>query len=920
MASDDDDAPSSSTNPAITYTRRRKTKTAASSTRRRHNLSLTQSSYGGNSTDDAGNNAKSKWFSRKASGWTDDEIRSHLVTGGASNGGGALSMEGDLIQGSIINDNGDKKRRKKEKRSRRLGPRFAWEEQEEGDGDDQDDEERNNYYGPSKSDIFQKSNTQFTMRAAPTLHDIMDEQDEVDLLAPQQVGNEFQSQRGGSDHDVVVNNNQSPAITSPNNDRRNNAALAEIAQLYNNDVGSVAFAPTATTDSIGWRLLRVLGYRSRLGMAFVSLPGYATGKGDNNDYANDLESMQQQGMATMNLSSKLLASKGLRAIHLPSITTAQNKSPNNADSSCGNKEVLIIPPPKINKHGIGYDPFKNAPEFRAFHEQRQALAQKRGCAADKNESRSTAYFTDNLQRDERQSLWDKNRDNDNNGDDNDGNESSHREREGTNQHMNYAARDYSDFIGTKASSGFALEDEDDTNVYQDDGGDVSGSNMGKYNLEIHSPVASDDEIDDNHNGLFDPSVASSSIKRKSRDGERSVANAWDAWGMDGGTSSASAVTSDGKSALPGFQLESRLSNNGNKQTKRWAGPMLPSGYVLKRHVFQSEQGFRTAAAAYSVNNTDIGLGLDLQSRRQQRPSRSSVPKILPHSDQAQQSQMRTRNGSELNFNAVKESMKNRFVSCSGDTASLKSDVVVRGENERYAKDKEEWITVTGSSWVPSRLLCKRWGVPFPSTSGAVVVTQAAASTKERVYTGEEAYFNETVLSKQNQNNINERSGGHSMGVESKNREDVIFTAEMVEEDIAAPPPTRPSDDLFRSIFDDAGSDMEISSSDEDDDDEEEKQKANEVLGESKAGESETKITTPLDVVAGSRASPFAESDDSHEQTRKHRRDDKRKHRRRSPSTSPDYRDGYDRHYDDHDKRRKKKKKKRHKRSSRQKRH
>lgn len=915
MASDDDDAaPSSSTtNPAITYTRRRKTKTAASSTRRRHNLPLTSSSYGGNSTDAAGNNDKSNWFSRKASGWTDDEIRSHLVTGGASNGGGALSMEGDLIQGSIINDNGDKKRRKKDKRNsdtkrRRLGPRFAWEEQEEqDDGDDQDDEERNNYFGPSKSDI-QKSNSQFTMRAAPTLHDIMDEQDEVDLLAPQQVGNEFQSKPGGSDHNVVVNNNQSPAITSPNNDRRNNAALAEIAQLYNNDGESVASTPTATTDSIGWRLLRVLGYRSRLGMAFVSLPGYATGKGDNNDYANDLESMQQQGMATMNLSSKLLASKGLRAIRLPSITAAQNKSSNNADSSCGNKEILIIPPPKINKHGVGYDPFKNAPEFRAFHEQRQALAQKRGRAADKNESRSTAYFTDDLQRDERQSLWDKNRDNDNNNDGENG--SSHREREGANQQMNYAARDYSDFIGTKASSGFALEDEDDTNVYQDDGGDGIGNNMGKYNLEIHSPVASDDEIDDNHNSLFDPSVASSSIERKSREGERNnVADAWGAWGMGGGTTSASALTSDGKSALPGFQLESRHPNNSTKRTQRWAGPKLPSGYVLKRHVFQSEQGVKTAVASYTVNNTDIGLGLDLQSRRQQRPSRSSVPKILPHSDQTQQSPS-TRNGSELNFNAVKESMKNRFVSCSGDTAPLKSDDnVVRGENEGDAKDKEEWITVTNSSWMPSRLLCKRWGVPFPSTSGAAVVTQTAASTKERAYTGEETYFNETVLSKQSQNDSNGGSGGRIMGVESKNREDVVYNTEMVEEDIAVPPPTRPSDDLFRSIFDDAGSDMEISSSDEDedDDDEEEKQKATESLGESKAGQLVSNTTTRLEVDAGG-ASPFAESDDSCEKTRK------RKHRRRSPSTSPDSRDGYD-----HGKRKKKKKKKRHKRSSRHKR-
>mmetsp|Transcript_11256 Transcript_11256/g.19243 ORF Transcript_11256/g.19243 Transcript_11256/m.19243 type:complete len:900 (+) Transcript_11256:96-2795(+) len=882
---DDHQGASSSTNPSITYTRTRKTKTAASSTRRRNNIPLCHSASGGGNASDAATGSDKSWFSRKASGWTDDEIRSHLVSG-ASKGGGSLSMEGDLIQGGNTSSARKKNRNERNNNKRRSGPRFAWEEEEEEEGDD--------YHSIMPISGREKS----IMRAAPTLQDIMDEQDQIDLLAPQKLGKDYQPSGGGGGD--IAND-----YTRPN--RRTNAALAEIAQFYDNDANIGKAAPIAATESIGWRLLRVLGYRSRLGMAFIALPGSSAGKVDDQE-ANDLESMH----LTKNLSAKHLASKGLRAIRLPSIAqnTSSNEMAKPADSHSTN-QTLVIPPPKLNKHGIGFDPFKNAPEFRAFHEKRKALAKKRGRAADNsNDSRSTAYFTDNLRRDERQSLWDKKSGDNGNDDKNEMSQRSDNQQDG--QHMNYAAQDYTDFIGTKASSGFALEDEDDTNVYQDDEHDGDGNNnRSGYNLEIHSPVASEDEDDDINDGLFHNSVASTRICKPSgvTKSKRNVAGAWDAWGMGEGDA-VKAVTSDGKPPLQGFQL-GQQKNNGNS-IKRWPGPMVPSGYVLQRHTFPADDSVK-ATSPYAVNTPDCGLGLDLQYRSSRRPSRSSVPTILPYSEQQQQSEMRARDGTALNFDAVKESMKNRFVSSSGNgnVASKKSD-----SEEDRKEDEEEWINVTSTSWMPSRLLCKRWGISLPST-GATSSTNAST---ER--TGEEAYFHETVLLKQKGDEGTR--GGSIIGTKVKNREEDNYMVDAVGGDIAGPPPNRPSDDVFKSIFD-AGSDMDISSS------EDEEEELQDLVGESAASSNSnmrmdmdkniTSYESTQEAVAARSGSSSSESEESSHQSRKrrHRSEDRRrrkkKHRRKSPSISTDARDDSDDNSmpGEYEKKRKKKKK-RHKRS------
>ena len=70
----------------------------------------------------------------------------------------------------------------------------------------------------------------------------------------------------------------------------------------------------------------------------------------------------------------------LRAIHLPSIV--QSNTISDADKrktvdvgidTSKNAKILVIQPSKTNKHGIGYDPFRNAPEFKTFHEQRRLV-------------------------------------------------------------------------------------------------------------------------------------------------------------------------------------------------------------------------------------------------------------------------------------------------------------------------------------------------------------------------------------------------------------------------------------------------------------------------------------------------------------------------------------------------------------------
>ena len=544
-------------------------------------------------------------------------------SGGATQGGRSLAFVGDAILGDQ-QEAGVRSKRRKAKLSM-----FAWQDEEDRDG------------GAGR------------MMAAPTVEEIMDERDKVELMAPVKTGSQFGDV--GASVDGSTNDDK----------QRKNAALSELAHIsgVGFDGGS---APTSSNESIGWRLLRVWGYRARFGVAFVPMAG-ATSK-QRDEELDCLEMADKVGT----LQSKWLKQKRLRRIQLPSI------------KGTGGKSNLAIPPPKTNRHSMNFDAFKNAPEFRAFHERRRALAQRRGRAMEVDEpGNSTKYFTDNV----RDGRW-----GDTNTTNGRGTNDGLQKSSGGNDHSHYATERYRDFIGTKASSGFALDDADDTFEGNDlessfPAGKGTTGDMSQYNLEIESPVASEDEQDDGN--MFGRALASNRSPAAD-DSSKSVADAWGAWGNDS-ESKRTLTTMDGRAPLTGFIVVGSNESDDVKSSesvrkKRWRGPVVPSGYILKRHAFPAEADDTSPSA---------------RKPSEAKKTSAKIPAVLPQPAK-RSSKMLTKTGEELNFHEVKRSMQNRFVASTGASSEARQPENEQANIGPRNLDEEEWIDVAVSSFLPSR--------------------------------------------------------------------------------------------------------------------------------------------------------------------------------------------------------------------------
>ncbi|KAL7441278.1 hypothetical protein ACHAXH_005350 [Discostella pseudostelligera] len=913
----DDDAlnnfnlPISSTS-GIAYTRQRKftkTRNAASSARFRQNIR--SSGGGGGKEGDA-------WFARKSAGWTDDAIRSHIVGGGSGGRGNdgeeGFGMIGDVIQGvgvgttttdrnhakSVAGDENEeqgsslRRRKKSRNNNRRVGTRFAWEEDEEND--DIGEGDQNDIDGGSNI-VYKRG--RMMAPPPPTLADIMDEQDEIDFASRKLRVHQLQHQHKEQHHDGDGEDKDQRKR------RRKNAALEELARISSGTVDGKSCSNRMSSirsggsmdGSIGYRLLKALGYRLRLGMAIVPSSSsrrhtqqhqqqYIEYRDDNFD-----ESMLLSKELSSRELSKWLYSRGLRAIRLPSMfhntkdddrdgTSPSHRSQQQPEHQRHKEQrLLTIPPPKLDRHGIGYDPFANAPEFREFRERRLARARMLGRGNNtildeeghdmgggvtrrNKRNGEEKYFTDNLREDGRRALWDKrtrddHHDSDDGGSDDDFEDvvGNRRRIQQSSHHHHYAAdRDYSDFVGTKSSSGFALEEDDDADVYnQDDigndhNGKRRGGDGGEYTTEVLSPVASDDEDNEEPPSFkIRLSMQKQRQRRAKNNGndamtEGGIAEAWSAWGTDGATTGSSDTnprTMDGKPPLTGFILGKAVSSGNNDVSPmRWKGPNLPSGYVLQRHVFRDEGIGSGADGVVGVNDldgSDCGLGLDFQRRRQQG-KRRQIPTVLPPSFNQQKLQpstnltttaipgkMLARDGTELNFHAVRESMKSRFVTSSLALASSTTTAIDDAADAKAKNlDEEEWIRITITPWMPTRLLCKRWGVPVPSSTEGMseCLGGVVESNTTRVRSNEETYFRDMVydpaLADRSQKNGGTVEGGATPFTSTVDRENVTRTLADDGDDLddmaGRPPPTRPSVEIFRSIFDADESDMDISSS------------------------------------------------------------------------------------------------------------
>ncbi|KAL3811061.1 hypothetical protein ACHAXA_004572 [Cyclostephanos tholiformis] len=380
---------------------------------------------------------------------------------------------------------------------------------------------------------------------------------------------------------------------------------------------------------------------------------------------------------------------------------------------------------------------------------------------------------------------------------------------------------------------------------------------------------------------------------------------------------------DGRPPLSGFSLGRRAASDGSSVVdarpgtdapRRWRGPLPPVGYVLKRHVFDVADVAAAAGDAFRAKATkdgaDCGLGLILQRRREERQPRSFVPRVLPSVDderreQKQSGKLLARDGTELNFHAVRESMKNRFVASSTEIANATDPVapprtvVAVDDDDHTSKrdpDEEEFVSVFETVWVPTRLLCKRWNVPVPSTVGmSAAMDVGSVSERGRRQGKEEDYFRQTVYEPAVAGRRKDVGGERGLSTSNITSDGGVMPVALDDEsDSVGPPPTRPTVEVLRSIFD-AESDMDISSSDEDESDvgvanmvgrdesgvAKTKEEGGKVGATSKQNGDITNVDNfcPPDPIDSSSSCDFSSSNSSRSTMRGHNRH--RRHRRRS---------------------------------------
>jgi hypothetical protein len=146
------------------------------------------------------------------------------------------------------------------------------------------------------------------------------------------------------------------------------------------------------------------------------------------------------------------------------------------------------------------------------------------------------------------------------------------------------------------------------------------------------------------------------------------------------------------------------------------GANLTVWVCLETYVFRDDNDGDGSAVIDFV----CGLGLNLQrSRLKQQQRREETPKVLPPifnqqkmlcpTNTAISQKMLARDGTELNFHAVQL--------MTDDVGESTPAVINDVDNSAKNLDKDKCIQITIAPWIPTHLLCKRWGVPFPSTEG-----------------------------------------------------------------------------------------------------------------------------------------------------------------------------------------------------------
>ena len=694
-----------------------------------------------------------------------------------------------------------------------------------------------------------------------------------------------------------------------------------------------------THQSIGPKLLRYLGWREGGSTAFVRRDKDDHDDDDDDeehDHNNNQNHDHDHDTVKNNAEEKIVLShRRLRKIQLQ-------------------QTRIRIPPPKLDQCGLGFEPYRDAPEFKRHKERRNLLAQERVTGRGR-----PVYRTSNLISQQPTGTTTRY------------GTQLEDAAHATNPYMSFETIE--DFVGTKSVGGFALRDDDDQAYDEDDNGDnddaggdgprsamfsrstqSNGKHAGtkrlissdEYNTEVYEHVLSDDE-DGNHKSLshgtgFDLGGALASWAKTT---PNTVATNNSAPSKP----SAAGLTADGRPPLPGFILGGSIQTH----VQRFPGPDVPIEYRMQRHAFGANEHpliFQTLSRAVQLQKEDdrreSAFQEALEFRRQQR-------------DQKQITSM-----AGGRFSALQQAMKNRFTT-GGGTDNISSTITTINNNDtdngqsnvsstsiglhlplqfgsstqnadtlasssgepQSDKPKEIKITRKVQFFAPHPLVCKRFHVPVPKHSSATAAAAAAAAARDERKT-EASYFHNEIMAGITTPGI----APTSLELETRNANKkpskssalTVFEQLQQQDDSEKTSTTgipRPPMDTFKSIFDPLSE-----SSDESDEEDQEERATDHLAPEAhraspfKDENATTKTASNMDHVEDEK--PITESqlvvyhggveekDANQERHREARRAIKKKHSRSVQSGDPDGdSDHDDTEYNDgqsHGKRRKKK--------------
>jgi hypothetical protein len=526
-----------------------------------------------------------------------------------------------------------------------------------------------------------------------------------------------------------------------------------------------AFSLQMPTANIGLRLLRLLGYRDGAEAALVPAEHdrfFVAGKTKNGNNDNK-ESVSAHGEDDDEEERKHLSKRRLRKIRLQ-------------------QKRVVMPQPKLDRAGLGFEPFENAPEFKAHRDRRRQLAQERA----QDNSRKVYRVSDVLgevKEEEQQRRVTKKR-----------GPSKREDPDGGDPYVSFETAE--DFAGYKSVGGFALR-EDDDDAYDDRPiSDKAKIDRDAYDTVVYEHESGDEDHHHSPTGVKESSGAA---------GFGSFLSSWAKVASAKETiATSTARTSDGRPPLSGFVSGGTDSIS---SPSRFRGPDIPSDYIVRRHVFAEDEHPLVIKA---LSHAEQLISAD-------RNKEAAVEEALA-SNAAVHAPGQTRalvaNGI---FAGLSSALTSRFapettcvemeparapgLSFSIDLSSLQE--MSRMDDDKIDKNMAFTITITRTvlPFVPEALVSKRLHVKFQSNATATTVSAVDHRSQE------EAYFYDEIVPKavQEQSRVGVKVAG-TVGKADCAEDDEY------RKDIHA---DRPSVEFYKSIFEQTSDDLSSTSNDGD---------------------------------------------------------------------------------------------------------